>query len=185
MTNNKSILPPNATPLLKDIEETIALRLGKLNVPNRWLMHPDKCPVQVLPWLAWAVSVDVWNEDWLEDIRRNVIKTSVDVHRQKGTIGALKTALQSFNFDNVRVEEWFDYGADPYMFRVFIEIVSEGFDINDLTEVYAVIERTKNTRSHLDILKAVLCNNSTNPYIGASCCSGEITTISGKEIFEI
>lgn len=185
MTNIKSILPPNASRLQKDLEQSISIRLGDIDVPNRWLLNPEKCPEHILPWLAWAVSVDVWNNDWAESIRRTVIQSSIDVHKRKGTVGALKTALQAFNFDNVKVEEWFDYGGDPYMFRVFIEIVSEGFDINDLTEVYAVIKRTKNVRSHLDSLKAVLCNNSINPYVACEICSGEITTIHSLEVIEI
>lgn len=179
MTNIKTLLPPNATTLQKDIEQATAMRLGDVDIPNRWLMYPDKCPEHILPWLAWALSVDVWNTQWAEGIRRSVIQSSVEIHRHKGTVSALKMALQSFNFDNVTIEEWFEYGGNPYMFRVFIEIVSEGFDINDLTEVYALIQRTKNVRSHLETLKAVLCNNSTNPYAAISLCSGEITTIQG------
>lgn len=185
MDSIKTLLPPNATELQRDIDKSVATRLGNIEVPNKWLMNPDKCPEKVLPWLAWAVSVDVWNNTWAEDIRRSVIQSSIEVHQKKGTTGALKMALSSFKFDNVKIEEWFDYGGDPYTFRVFIEIVSESFDINDLTEVYAVIQRTKNARSHLKILKAVLCNNSVNPYVGASLTSGEVTTIRSLSVYEI
>ncbi|MFI3241221.1 MAG: phage tail protein I [Alphaproteobacteria bacterium] len=185
MTNSDSLLPINASPLQQDFENTIAVRIGNIEVLNRWLMNPDECPEQVLPWLAWAVSVDVWNNSWAEDIRRSVIKTSLNIHKRKGTVGALKTALESFNFDNVKIQEWFNYGGDPYMFKVFIEIVSEGFDINELTEVYTMIKQTKNTRSHLEILQAVLCNNSTTPYVACELNSGETTTIHNLEVIEI
>ncbi|MDD4556504.1 MAG: phage tail protein I [Alphaproteobacteria bacterium] len=186
MTEHKSILPPNSTSLLKDFEAASDTRFSILqDNPLRWLNNPDHCPEYILPWLGWALSVDVWNENWAVSIRRNVIKASVGIHRNKGTIGALKQALEAFRFDNVKVEEWFQYGGDPYMFKVFIEIVTEGFDINDLTEVYIAINQAKNARSHLESLRAVLCNNSQVPYIGSGLICGEIVTIHSKIEYDI
>ena len=109
----KSLLPPNASKLLRDLEKT-GSRLSFLEILNRYLRNPEKCPEHLLPWLGWALSVDVWNETWAESIRRNVIKASISVHRHKGTLGALKRALEAFEFDHVTIEEWFDYGGDPY-----------------------------------------------------------------------
>lgn len=180
----KTLLPPNATQLMHDLEST-GSRISFLETLNQYVNNPEKCPEHLLPWLGWALSVDVWNENWAESIRRNVIKASVKVHRHKGTIGALRQALENFQFDNVKIEEWFSYGGDPYTFRVFIEIVTESFNLNDLTEVYATINQTKNTRSHLEILKAVLCTNSVTPYVGSALCSGEITTISSLAVIEL
>lgn len=180
----KSLLPPNASKLLRDLEAT-GSRLSFIEVLNKYLRNSEKCPEHLLPWLGWALSVDVWNENWAESIRRNVIKASIQVHRHKGTLGALKRALEAFEFDNVEIEEWFDYGGTPYTFKIFIEIVTEGFDLNDLTEVYAVVNQTKNIRSHLEILKAVLCTNSTGPFIGCALISGEITTIHSLEVVKI
>ena len=93
--------------------------------------------------------------------------------------------MEAFEFDHVTIEEWFDYGGDPYTFRVFIEVVTEGFDINDLTEVQAVINQTKNVRSHLEMLRAFLCTTSETPRLGSAFSTGEITTIYGLEVFEI
>ncbi|OLA79633.1 MAG: phage tail protein I [Azospirillum sp. 47_25] len=180
----KSLLPPNASKLLRDLEKT-GSRLSFLEILNRYLRNPEKCPEHLLPWLGWALSVDVWNETWAESIRRNVIKASISVHRHKGTLGALKRALEAFEFDHVTIEEWFDYGGNPYTFRVFIEVVTEGFDINDLTEVQAVINQTKNVRSHLEMLRAFLCTTSETPRLGNAFSTGEITTIYGLEVFEI
>lgn len=184
MSEKSSLLPPNASKLLRDLEAT-GSRISILETLNQYLRNPEKCPEHLLPWLGWALSVDVWNETWAESIRRNVIKASIGVHRHKGTLGALKRALEAFEFDNVKIEEWFDYGGNPYTFKVFIEIVTEGFDLNDLTEVSAVINQTKNIRSHLEILKAVLCTNSLNPYVASGFVSGEITTIYSLEVIKI
>ncbi len=173
---NQSLLPPNATQLLRDLESVFG---DSFDLPtlNRYVVNPDLAPVHILPWLAWALSVDDWSDNWSEQIRRNVIKASVEVHRKKGTIGALKKALQAFNYTNVKVEEWFEYGADPYFFRVFFDVNEPGFDVNILPQVQKVIESTKNARSHLENLRAYLSAEMGLLRLGSLIISKEITAI--------
>ena len=173
---NQSLLPPNATQLLKDLESVFG---DSFDLPtlNRYVVNPDLAPVHILPWLAWALSVDDWSDNWSEQIRRNVIKASVEVHRKKGTIGALKKALQAFNYTNVKVEEWFEYGANPYFFRVFFDVKEPGFDVNILPQVQKVIESTKNARSHLESLRAYLSAEMGLVSIGSIIISKEITSL--------
>ena len=174
--NNQSLLPPNATALLRDLENVFG---DSFDLPtlNRYVVNPDLAPAHILPWLAWALSVDDWSDNWSEAIRRNIIKASVEVHRKKGTIGAVKKALQAFNYTNVKVEEWFNYGADPYFFRVFFDVVEPGFDVNILPQIQKVIESTKNARSHLEILKAYLTTELNLVSIGSAVISKEITSL--------
>lgn len=181
MTDFKTLLPPNATKLQKDLEIIFAKRMTALGAPNRNVTNPDKCPAHVLPWLAWEMSVDVWNENWAVEIRREVIKASLHVHKRKGTIGALKKALSALNL-NLKVEEWFQFSGDPYTFRVFIEVMSSGFDLLKLDEVMAVIMSSKNARSHLESLRAFLTTKTETPTLGMACVSGEVTTIYPKEV---
>lgn len=174
--SNKSLLPPNATSLLKDLEAVFGDAID-LPTLNRFVNNPDQAPANILPWLAWAVSVDDWNDSWPEEVRRNVIKASIEVHRRKGTIGALKRALQAFNYANIKVEEWFDYGADPYFFRVFFDVVEPGFDVNILPEIQKIIQNTKNVRSHLESLKAYLTTELGLISIGSFIISKEVTSL--------
>ncbi len=173
---NQSLLPPNASTLLRDLESVFG---DSFDLPtlNRYVVNPDLTPAHILPWLAWALSVDDWSDSWPEQIRRNVIKASVEVHRKKGTIGALKKALQAFNYENVKVEEWFEYGADPYFFRVFFDVKEPGFDINILPQVQKVIENTKNARSHLESLRAYLSAEMGLVSIGSIIISKEVTSL--------
>ena len=173
---NQSLLPPNATQLLRDLESVFG---DSFDLPtlNRYVVNPDLAPVHILPWLAWALSVDDWSDNWSEQIRRNVIKASVEVHRKKGTIGALKKALQAFNYTNVKVEEWFEYGAEPYFFRVFFDVNEPGFDVNILPQVQKVIESTKNARSHLENLRAYLSAEMGLLRLGSLIISKEVTAI--------
>jgi phage tail P2-like protein len=174
--NNQSLLPPNASQLLRDLESVFG---DSFDLPtlNRYVVNPDLAPAHILPWLAWALSVDDWSDSWPEQIRRNVIKASVEVHRKKGTIGALKKALQAFNYENVKVEEWFEYGADPYFFRVFFDVIEPGFDVNILPQVQKVIESTKNARSHLESLRAYLSAEMGLVSIGTIIISKEVTSL--------
>jgi phage tail P2-like protein len=173
---NQSLLPPNASQLLRDLESVFS---DSFDLPtlNRYVVNPDLAPAHILPWLAWGLSVDDWSDNWSEQIRRNVIKASVEVHRKKGTIGALKKALQAFNYTNVKVEEWFEYGADPYFFRVFFDVNEPGFDVNILPQVQKVIENTKNARSHLESLKAYLSAEMGLINVGLAMISKEITPL--------
>ncbi len=174
--NNQSLLPPNASVLLRDLESIFG---NSFDLPTliRYVVNPDLAPAHILPWLAFSLSVDDWSDSWSEQIRRNVIKASVEIHRKKGTIGALKKALQAFNYTNVKVEEWFEYGADPYFFRVFFDVREPGFDINVLPQVQKVIESTKNARSHLESLRAYLSAEMGLVSIGSIIISKEVTSL--------
>jgi len=173
---NQSLLSANASALLRDLERSFK---GSFDLPtlNRYVVNPDLAPAHILPWLAWGLSVDDWSDNWSETIRRNVIKASIEVHRKKGTIGALKKALEAFNYTNIKVQEWFEYEGDPYFFRVFFDVVEPGFDINILPQVQKVIENTKNARSHLESLKAYLSAEMGLTNIGLAMVSKEMTPL--------
>lgn len=85
------LLPPNASVL----ERALAGPLGRLNdlsvlpVPLDRLYRWDTCPTAFLPWLAWANSVDIWDEAWPEETKRNLIRESFALHRRKGSIYAI------------------------------------------------------------------------------------------------
>ena len=98
-----SALPPNVTPLEEAIEEMArALDLG---VDLAQLMSPDRCPEAFLPFLAWHLSADDWSNDWSLPVRREIVRRAVEVHRVRGTLGAVKAALLAAGFADARVYE--------------------------------------------------------------------------------
>lgn len=108
-----SILPPNATRLELAIEQAAAGAIG-FDVPIADLWNPDRCPVDLLPWLAWALSIDVWDSEWPDQVKRRVIRESVEVHRRKGTKASVLKALAAAGYRDAVVEEAKDaplYGA--------------------------------------------------------------------------
>jgi phage tail P2-like protein len=95
------LLPPNATPQ----ERALSLATGRdIAVPVKELWSPQTCPAGILPWLAWALSVDEWDPAWPEQTQRNTIAASIEQHRRKGTIGALRQALQRLGYE-VEIDE--------------------------------------------------------------------------------
>ena len=67
------LLPPNSTSLEKALEMLIGARVGAIDTPLRDLWSPADCPEELLPWLAWALSIDSWDASWPIHIRRALI----------------------------------------------------------------------------------------------------------------
>jgi phage tail P2-like protein len=162
-----NLLPNNATKAENALDDTTA-RVGDVDVKLREVWSPDNSPSELLAWLAWAFSVDTWNTEWTEDQKRDVIRRSIEVHRQKGTIGAIKTALSSL-FVNVVVQEWFQFYpiGDPYTFRVWLNVDQEGVPADLLNSIVSMIDRAKNLRSHLDVLR-VTVTSKANVYLACA-----------------
>ena len=105
-----SLLPPNASPLERALEDVHGARIDAIPAPLRALWDADTCPESALPALAWQLSVDDWSDDWPLDRRRAVVASSVDVHRRKGTLGALRKVLADAGHpDAVVTEGFFDF----------------------------------------------------------------------------
>lgn len=71
------------------------------------LWDPLQCPAVYLPWLAWALSVDEWDDSWSDAVKREVINQAFLVHRYKGTPAAIEQALASLNIDS-EIKEWWE-----------------------------------------------------------------------------
>lgn len=83
------LLPGNATPLERAFSGATG-RLAAIPYPIREAFRWDTCPAPLLPWLAWEMSVDLWDEDWPEQRKRSIIRESFELHRRKGTLYAIE-----------------------------------------------------------------------------------------------
>jgi phage tail P2-like protein len=97
------LLPRNSTPL----ERAASLAIGRFNppkiVPSLW--NAATCPPAVLPFLAWALSVDEWDHDWSIDKKRAVIAAARQIHKKKGTPFSVRTALASLGQPDAEILE--------------------------------------------------------------------------------
>lgn len=93
------------------------------------------------------------NEGWLqaktEAEKREIIKKAVELHRYKGTKYALIKVLNSLNI-NGDVEEWFEYGGDPYHFKIDIFLQNYTYNEKVFESLKKMIDEYKNVRSVLE-----------------------------------
>ena len=171
------LLPPNATPQELAMEQASA-RVGDVPTPVRDVWNPDTCPAALLPWLAWAYSVDNWDATWTPAQQRDSIRASVDVHRYKGTIGAVRDALDALGF-TVVIQEWFNKlpEGEPYTFDVILTTDQIGIDQSAMAKILRVIEGTKNLRSHISTIRPTI-KTASNIFIGGVMGMGSDLTIS-------
>lgn len=158
------LLPPNATAQ----ERAITLAIARdVPVPVRDVCNADKCQADLLPWLAWAFSVDEWDASWSDAQKRAVIKNSAEIHRHKGTIGAVKEALSAIGVQ-AEVQEWFNQmpEGEPYTFKVMLGSSSDGVAQSALKKLFSVINSAKNLRSHMDKVQ-VVAKTQTGPAVAA------------------
>nr|WP_170294914.1 phage tail protein I [Roseospira navarrensis] len=77
MSDASGLLPPNATPLERAADTATGARVQAVDfAPMLGLWDPWRCPAALLPWLAWACSVDVWDDTWPVATQRRVIADS-------------------------------------------------------------------------------------------------------------
>jgi phage tail P2-like protein len=98
------LLPPNATKAERALSGTTS-RISDVQILLRESWNPATCPVTLLPWLAWAYSVDEWDPNWSESEKRAVVEAAYNVQRVKGTIGSMRRALTAAGLGEVTFHE--------------------------------------------------------------------------------
>ncbi len=82
MNTANHLLPVGASQLEKRAAECLQEAVTN-NIPIAELIDAKKCPVNLLPYLAWAFSVDRWEEYWPENIKRKAIEDAFSLHQKK------------------------------------------------------------------------------------------------------
>lgn len=180
-----SLLPPNASPAERVLAE---LMTRVLSIPSRVqvLWSAEHCPPAHLPWLAWSLSVDDWHPDWPTERKRVVTAASYHVHRVKGTVGAVRTALAANGY-NSRVVEWFEESppATPGTFALEFALPDGiGYTLHHYSDAERIALSTKNVRSHLRALRARVRTFAQVHTASASFC-GERATLLPYQIHHI
>ena len=173
------LLPPNATPQERALSEAIA-RISGVDVSGiRAVWNPDTCPANLLPWLAWAFSVDQWDSNWLEEQRRETVRRAIAVQRKKGTAGAVKSALGALGF-TARLQEWHQLtpAGAPYTFRLCLETSAAPITSAEIAAAIATVDSVKNLRSHLERTE-IAVSVPAQMYVGGAVMIGNEITVSG------
>lgn len=134
----------------------------------------DELGEPLLDILAYDMHVDWYDYSFSLEEKRQTIKDSVKIHRRLGTKYAVKKALGSV-YPGTEIKEWFEYGGNPYMFKVIIDITN-GMSITKQQIVLEKVKFYKNLRSHLEAISYQI-EKKANVYLGACCLMGQRLTI--------
>ncbi|MGJ0629400.1 phage tail protein I [Xenorhabdus bovienii] len=171
---NNRLLPVGSSPLEMAAAEALA-SLADIPVPLRDLWHPDRCPVKWLPYLAWAWSVDRWDMDWPERVKRESINAAMFVHKHKGTIGAIRRVVEPFGY-LIRVIEWWQNQDPPGTFRLDIGVMDTGITEATYFELERLIFDAKPASRHL-IGMSIQLETGGAAYCAAASYEGDILTV--------
>jgi phage tail P2-like protein len=158
-----SLLPPNATLLERAIEATMA-RIGDVPVDLRTLWNAQACPLPLLPWLAWALSIDGWDPAWSEEIKRARVAQAITIQRSKGTLASIRAIVGVFG-GAISLREWWETTpkGTPHTFDVVLSLSNaDGTppSAKFLQQVIEEISATKPLRSHFTFTQALQFNGA-------------------------
>ncbi|MGI0120076.1 phage tail protein I [Zooshikella sp. RANM57] len=161
-----SLLPSNAKPFERALESSCA-RVSVIPARPDIIWNPDECPEPVLPWLAWALSVDEWDEYWTSDIKRQVIKSSIETHLIKGTRKSIRLVLDALGYES-DIRAWYeqDPEGEPYHFDVMAwrrrDVPANKDTIKRMEKL---IRQVKSLRDHFQL--SLTFNLDTRFYVSA------------------
>ncbi|MCO8161989.1 phage tail protein I [Pseudomonas sp. 21LCFQ010] len=145
-----SLLPNSSTTFEQRLENARLIDLDPDVILKLW--NPWTCPLHLLPQLAWALSVDEWNDNWDEATQRQVVANSVQIHRLKGTVGAVERAMESLGHETRLIEWWqMQPPGEPHTFTAEIDIDDRGMSESLLSSLERQINRAKPVRSHYQL----------------------------------
>ncbi len=139
---------PSAVALAKAMADLLARRQSEI---EQLRIYPviDRLDEQLLDILAYDFKVDWWNADYTLEEKRQTLKDSWRVHKVLGTKAAVETAIRAI-YPGTTVEEWFDYGGEPYHFRLRINTTDDNIYSEKQRRVLERLNYYKNLRSHVD-----------------------------------
>lgn len=142
--------------------EVLAKRPAEI---SRLSLYPriDELPEELLDILAYDFKVDWWDPNYSLEEKRRTLKGSWKVHKKLGTKAAVETALRAI-YPKTDAEAWFQYGGEPYHFRLQIDLTQEMWAEGKPGRVFELIQYYKSLRDTMDSIQytmvlppAVLC----------------------------
>ena len=104
--DHQTLLPDNATEFELHLEEVLHNKYCKIDNSIIAKLHdPEKCPVEFLPWLAYAERVSNWDDSLPEQQKRQQIISARAVNKLKGTDKGLQDALDALGV-KIEIIHW-------------------------------------------------------------------------------
>lgn len=186
VTDGKSVLDTFPPTLVRDddkrkLAESISDSIAELMSDTdkaAIFTRIDNLDEPLLDILAADLKVEWYDYEGTIEEKRKTIRECIDVHRYKGTKYAVETALKGV-YENVRVSEWFEYGGEPYHFKV--TIYDSANNDEKRSRILDKIKYYKNLRSVLDDVVFMIGTSAEMP-IKVGIRAGAIYKKIGSEV---
>ncbi|MDW1275131.1 phage tail protein I [Klebsiella pneumoniae] len=165
----------NGSSLLEQRAAAACASISDLSVPLRDLWNPWKCPVKFLPYLAWAFSVDRWEETWSEKEKRQAVSDAFWIHQRKGTVAAVRRVIETLGY-SMTLQEWWKVADPAGTFRLEINLNDIGITEPMIYELERITGDAKPVSRHISQL-TLLQHSRGLASIGAAVSDGEIITV--------
>ncbi|EPE2786981.1 MULTISPECIES: phage tail protein I [unclassified Serratia (in: enterobacteria)] len=169
-----SLLPPGSSQLERRAAEACA-GISDLSVPLRDLWNPARCPVKFLPYLAWAFSVDRWDEKWTAAEKRKAVTDAFYIHRRKGTVAAIRRVIEAMGF-SMSIAEWWEVADPRGTFRLTIDVNDVGITDEIVRELKRLIGDARPVSRHIAQLNIATAVTGVI-YSAITVHDGDIVTI--------
>lgn len=136
------------------LRETARMLLNKIDRTSVYAVL-DIMPDDIVDLLAGEFRAQYYDTSLSVEEKRTAVKKALLWYCKAGTVSAVRE-LTNFVWrsESAKVQEWFEYGSDPYLFRILL-----GTDMNieeDLIDAFLdAVWKVKNTRSHLESITFV------------------------------
>ena len=170
-----ALQPANRTWLEKSFEEG-AERTFSVDVPIREVFKPHACPVEFLPFLAWAQSIadeEGWSFAESEEARRNLIARSTEIHKKKGTIWSIREVFRMLGLGEVSILENIGRLRHDGTFNYDGTMVHGG-DVSSTWATYIVKLNVPITNEQAEIVRKILA--------GIAPARSELTSLDFKSV---
>lgn len=136
---------------IKNISETLDKMLWEIKKQSLFVLllpRLNELSETLVDELAWEYHVDFYKPDLPIEKKRALVRKAIAWHRIKGTPAAVESVCTAV-FQSASVEENWQYGGEPYHFKV--KVIKEPVPNERVIDMLIdAINATKNTRSWLD-----------------------------------
>lgn len=176
----KALVPSNHRLREHALAEVLAPLKAISPVAIQQVWNAWACPAPFLPFLAYALSVDFWDDGWDEIRRRRVIAESPAYHRRKGTRGAVEDAT-AYTGRTATILEWHEFAPPSRRgtFQITIHLADSeaSAPAGELALLHRLIRFAK-PKSRAFSLQAARLQVITTPVgVGVMAGAGAILTV--------
>lgn len=150
----------NGYALAKAIEKAFQMTAEAVEQGISIVLDVDSMPEWRLDEMAWELNC-LYDYNGTVDQKRYWIKNASYLYRVYGTPQGILNYLEGY-FQNADIEEWWNYGGQPYHFRVTVS--GEDYNEGKIAWAQKAILAAKNVRSVLD---DVTVDNTANILVSA------------------